>query len=331
MLPYEVLNKVKKIVAHKNCPDGIASAMILKDILSNAEVQFIQYNTDEHRNLVAEPGLLFCDFTPDPARIQQFVDAGTIVLDHHKGGKGIVEQFGELGVFADEKLEPGVSGALLAYREVYLPLFGPDTLVEDFARLAGIRDTWQTSSPFWNDSCEQASWLMFFGEDLCLEAPIFPRGLNAESKWEFRQEIGKMMFADHMRKIAKTVNGAFLTSIQGLRVAIHQGVNHTSDATEMLGEESKVDVLVGFSYFAEGQTTREPWSPQFGDNLKMVCSCRTRTSFDVSKLAKFYGGGGHTKAAGFTLPVEGAHSNPYTRILELIENYLASQNGQTKG
>ena len=131
-----------------------------------------------------------------------------------------------------------------------------------------------------------------------------------------------MLFAEHMRKITKAVEGSFRTSIHGLRVAMLQGASNSSDSAEMLGEDSEVDIVVGFSYYDEGEEGREQWSPDFSKGLKLICSCRTRMAFDVSKLAKFYGGGGHTKAAGFTVQVEEGHYNPYLKILELIDNYI---------
>jgi oligoribonuclease NrnB/cAMP/cGMP phosphodiesterase (DHH superfamily) len=312
-----ILKSVQTIYTHKNCPDGTASAMILKQAL-NLPIVFLQYGTEEYTNLQAIPGMLFCDTTPPHNRAQEFVDAGAFVLDHHKGAQDVVAMFGDRGVFADEKAEPGVCGAVLAYREVWVPLLGPDEGVEDFAKLAGVRDTWQIKDPRWDKACAQSSWVMFFGEEECLKAPIF----WDPERWEFRQRVGEMLFAEHMRKIAKAVEGSFKTSIHGLRIAILQGATKSSDSAEMLGEESKVDIVVGFSYYDGGEEGREQWSQNFSKGLKLVCSCRTRTDFDVSKLAKFYGGGGHTKAAGFTVQVEECHYNPYLKILGLINNYI---------
>ena len=113
-IPLEVLKAVKTIVAHEKCPDGIAAALILKDVLPEARVIFCQYSTPEHETLAAEPGMLFADFSPPKARVQEFVDKGAVVLDHHKTAKDIVAAFGDNGVFGDEIAEPGVSGAVLA-------------------------------------------------------------------------------------------------------------------------------------------------------------------------------------------------------------------------
>lgn len=142
MIDNDTLDSIKTIVVHDNCPDGLASAILLHDVLYDAEIKFVQYGTDAYKALTPAPGVLYCDFSPpirtkkvvadgaetyvideeDRAKLQEFVAAGTLVLDHHKTAKPIVEAFGDNGRFGDEVSEPGVCGALLAYRHVWLPL-----------------------------------------------------------------------------------------------------------------------------------------------------------------------------------------------------------------
>lgn len=170
MISVEKLRSIKTLACHADCPDGLASAMILRQALPSAEVIFVQYNSIEMANLKAEPGILFCDFCPPQDRYREFLEAGAIVLDHHKSTKHIVLEFGENGVYADEKTEPGVSGAVLAFREVWTRMKQPLGFtgflgleeMERFAQLAGIRDTWQKQSPDWEEACAQAAALMFY-------------------------------------------------------------------------------------------------------------------------------------------------------------------------
>ncbi|MCH8239284.1 MAG: hypothetical protein IIB62_04360, partial [Proteobacteria bacterium] len=101
---------------------GMASAMILRDAFSYfPPVEFVHYDTPEHRNMEVTEGVIFCDFSPHPDLAAQFLEAGAIVLDHHKTVKPIVSQFVKAGqgVFGDEELEPGVCGATLAYQHVW--------------------------------------------------------------------------------------------------------------------------------------------------------------------------------------------------------------------
>ena len=120
MIPVDTLRAVRKVIVHKQsaaapCGDGRASALILHAALLGAEVIEMAYGEPAHVNLAAEPGMLFCDFSPPEARAAEFVAAGAIVLDHHERDR--VEPFGALGVFGENA--HGESGAWLAWREVY--------------------------------------------------------------------------------------------------------------------------------------------------------------------------------------------------------------------
>lgn len=141
MIPIELLKRVTVVYSHAHCPDGLASAMILKDAFRmlgmSPRIELLTHGTPEHVKAgspwVGREGLaLFCDIAPHPKAFHtdrhaslseavQHAGPHTIVLDHHKGTEDIVRSFGELGVFADEKLEPDVSGAVLAFEHVWLP------------------------------------------------------------------------------------------------------------------------------------------------------------------------------------------------------------------
>ncbi len=294
----ENLRSVKTLVCHANCPDGLASAMILKDVFPDAEIVFMQYNTPELAALKVTEGMLFCDFSPPSDRYLEFIAAGTIVLDHHKSAKITVEEFGDNGIFADEKEEPGVSGALLAFRHVWAPLRAKDQdaseglygRILDFAELAGIRDTWQRQHPRWEEACAQAEALLFWPKERWF--------LTNPWNWrELCESIGPTLLLKQAEKIEKTIKKGFrFTSHGGKRVIVFQGVSSTSDAAEKLGEEA--DLVVGFKYECDSE------------GLKVVYSLRSHTGFDCSKMAKENGGGGHTAAAGFAYRFAVTH-DPY--------------------
>lgn len=290
MIPIEKLKAVTHIVSHEHCPDGVGSAMVLKDVLPNARVTFCNYNTATFKNLVAEPGMLFCDFSPPRERFHEFVEAGAICLDHHKTQKDIVEAFGPLGVFGDEVLEPGVCGTSLAYREVWLPLASREfaegmpepyaKFVEDFARLSGIRDTWQRQDPDWFKACHLAEALTFWPEKDLVGLP--------PAQWASKLALGEMLYNRRLKHAKRAAdNGYYFTSGKKVRAVVFEGVRASSDAAEYLGD--KVDLVIGFATHAEEGRP----AVQF--------STRSHTYFDCAAFAKsFPGGGGHTKAAGFT-------------------------------
>lgn len=308
------LQRVKRIVTHESCADGIASALILHSALPDAEIVFVQYNDPAHRDLVAEPGLLFCDMTPPPERAAEFVEAGAIVLDHHVQMKGIVEQFGVRGIYADA---PGVSGALLAFTEVWEPLVPRgdprwyDTNIHwMLAKLAGIRDTWQKDAPMivglngvlgfdssWTAACAQGEALVFWPWEKWRDAE--PR-----VEWGSMLEIGTVLLERKAQSVARAVERAHcFTTANGVRVVCFEGTHLSSDAAEAVGDTA--DLVIGWNYFVDS-----------GTGQRIVLSCRTRgDAIDVGAFAKSHpGGGGHTRAAGFQLAVGPTTPNPYAAI-----------------
>jgi hypothetical protein len=296
-----LLHDVRTIVTHDNCSDGLASALLLKAALPEARILFVQYGTPALVELAAEPGMLFCDMSPPAARVNEFIDAGAIVLDHHATARGVVEAFGARGVFGDENTEPGVSGAVLALRAVGADTFGP--AARELATLAGIRDTWQRSSPRWTEACAQHEALMFWPRAKWLEAPI--------DAWSRLLDIGPTLIDRRAESVRRALDRALRVVISGVRVVFLDGVELTSDAAEALGEEA--DLVAGFGYRADEAS-----------RLTLAFSMRSHTDFDCAAFAKHEGGGGHTRAAGFSIPSDPMEDKtPYRVLRDRLERWLA--------
>lgn len=316
----ELLKQVRKIVSHENCPDGVSSAILCLDAIPSAEVVFVQHGTLAFKNLVAEPGMLFVDCVPPVDRVQEFVDAGTIVLDHHSGSVDVVRKFGLNGVFADAETEPGVSGASLAHTHVWKPLRSsycyPETgergRAELFAQLAGIRDTWQKKDPLWHDACCQAEALLFYPWEKwsSVSSPFH------NSRFEEMLAIGSTLRTKHEAAVKDVVSKAWMTkSEKGTRMAVFQGVRYSSDAAELLGDS--VDLVVAFSY-------------AFEMDHKLILSSRSHAGYDCSAFARMWGGNGHRPAAGASMRFNAtepthvvlpSHYNPYLAALECVNTY----------
>ena len=343
MIPIDKIRNLKILITHgypdNPCPDGLAAALILRDALPNIQVRFLVHGTRELEDLVPEPGVLFCDIVPSAKSAWQFVEAGAIVLDHHVAARSDVEQFGALGVYADACSEPGVSGAVLAFREIWLPVkeaelasFAsfPDLRDSDnaedwnrlraryldarnqvsrFAMLTGIRDTWQRTSPLWREACEQMAALMFFTDWLDVTDGV-TGVLGMPEVFRERMRLGKLLLAKAEAETAALVKQAVTyTTRSGTRVAILPSCR-ISDAANLLD----VDVVVGFQFTASES-----------DSPTMRVSLRSRGDHDVSKLAStFDGGGGHKGAAGMTIRVHSYTPHPYLTIREVIARYESS-------
>jgi hypothetical protein len=322
VIPIELFQHVTTIVTHDRCPDGLASAIVLLNAydgkLSPKDVVFHHHMSDAYEKLEARPGMLFCDITPPPARAQEFIDAGAIVLDHHEAEK--VAPYGALGVHSKVA---GVSGAVLAFQEVWLALQESrqpsavsrqqeevGSVIKDFAVLAGIRDTWQKTDPRWREACAQAAALMFWPREQWLaEATELRRHLGDRlsiGPTLLDKRAGKLvsMFASHHK----------FTSRKGLKIVVVNSTD-TSDLAELIRESLHAsppspdapDVLIGFEYKTDAGIDR------------MTLSCRTLTDVLVQPFCAYYGGGGHPPAAGVTLSVDRQALNPYHEI-ELLWN-----------
>lgn len=307
ILTPDKIRTLNHIVTHENCADGMASAMILKDVLPGARVTFVSYN-DKLLNLQPEPGMIFCDCTPHRDRVDEFLKVGSVVLDHHKTSRHIVDKFISegLGVFGDEKLDPGVCGAVLAFREVWTPIkeyMGDGEYKDAFYRLstlAGIRDTWQKNDPRWQQACEQADSLTFWPSDAVLK--------TAWDNWPTILNIGPVLFERNIRRVDKAIEGAYrFTSSKGRKVVVFEGTKPTSDASEKLAETA--DLVIGFAIFVEGGSPR------------IIFSTRTRGTFDCSSFCVAHGGGGHTKAAGFSQFLKPTSLHPYAMAEGILNKY----------
>lgn len=297
------LARVTRIVTHANCADGRACAILAGDVLPQATIEFLQHNSQAHRELEADPGILFCDFAPTRDRVDEFVAAGALILDHHQHSRDIVEAFGPCGVFADEEAAPGVAGATLVFFHVWRPLAGAALSIprgagygereaaiaraEEFATLAGIRDTWQRSSGLWDAAQVQTAALMYYPWSHWARRPSRP--------WLTHEElaIGQTEMernAEHVERAAADAN--YTTILIGDRwhhTATVNEIRIVSDLAEHLRETRGISLCIGYKQRCDA-----------GELLTQV-SLRSDGSVDVGAIAKRLGGGGHSRAAGFQL------------------------------
>ncbi len=307
----DTIRQTRVIVSHENCADGTVSAMLLKDALPNAKVVFVQHGTDALRDLRAEPHMLFCDIVPPAARVEEFVAAGAVVLDHHKTAKATVEAFGPNGIFADEAAEPGVSGAVLAYRVWSALTTGSPAFrewVEKFATLTGIRDTWQNKHESWAAAIEQAQVMFMLPQTAWMQNSL----ADLATSWTERYGwLGPVLVDRQAKGVQRSIKGGKRAeSSKGTRAIIFNSLSNTSDAAEVLGRE--VDVIVGFSYEVENGTE------------KLIYSLRSHADFNCATFCKAHGGGGHTAAAGFSITDDGS-AGPYQTFMRLLDAYEATR------
>lgn len=366
MIPVDLLKRVSVVYVHANCPDGLASAMILQDafrMLGMApSIEFLSHDTPEHklagstkeceahRHLRGGDGVpLFCDIAPHPEAVFAMTAAtlsDCIVLDHHKGAEKLVRSFAR-GVFADEKLDLGVSGAVLAEREVWSVIEASDERcaqtvgilpVQQFAAAVGCRDTWQTKAPLFMFGQWISKMLMSKTASYWLTRTLSD-SVQAHRHPPYLREdeiaAGRALFEAHEHAVAQAAEGivertASVYDWKGDRVAgplqvyVFQeqsaGFRLTSDVAEALRRKhgDAPAIVAGFAWHdAE-------------DMPFLLWSLRGIGGVDVSALAREYGGNGHTAAAGFRL-VGAPSVSPFEWIRAAVYTWLCQQkNGATR-
>ena len=320
MIPREALEGVKKIIVHANgatspCADGRASAIILRCAFPEAEIVEMAYQSPEHNELRAEPGLLFCDFTPPRERLDEFVSARAIVLDHHD--PELVKPFGERGMFGASSA--GECGATLALRGCAtdgILCRGVEHIawMHKLASYASIRDTWKKDDWRWERACEWASALRFFSLEELLE-------MSWSDIERMCSSVGKRLREKEMeeaRELARTAlhvgNIWNVWERRAVGVWIIPSLKTSDVADLVLPRDERASVLAGFGFVHEPLADgREKM------RRKLVVSLRSR-NFDVQRCATFHGGGGHKEAAGFAIEYEGTRvvQGPYAAILDAL-------------
>ena len=303
------IRAIRRVIVHKCCSDGTLAGAIIKQALPHVVVEECQYSTPEHEHLSAEPGLCFADFSPPASRVQEFVNAGAVVLDHHKGAEAIVRQFGDLGFFGDEVKMPGVSGAVLAYDHIYVPICGQDEALQDFARLIGIRDTFQTGHPRWNEACQisAAVWSLPLGYWLS-QKPVINDLVKLMGNTQIKRREAQVTNAYDQLEVIRLPGPPWSPSF-GI---FADSKSCISDVAELARRKRLCENVLGFHFVKDGP--KEP--------LKLMVSCRSDGRLDSAMLAKYFGGGGHTKAAGFSLPYNPWDSpSPFQVIQERIKEF----------
>ena len=288
------------VVYHKNCADGMAAAWAAYTYFGDtAEYLAMNYNDPavklENDSLTFPVPLsgrrvFILDFSFKPSIHAAIVaeTAEVVWLDHHKTA---FEDRGLDPAKAYEQrtgrdvcvLDPSMSGCLIAWN-----FFHPESAPPFALRLIDDRDRWVwqygadtrnfatalRSKPLSLDSIEQA----VDNVDKLIEH-------GAAMNTLFDQQLADIT-AKPVRLELRATSTQDLTGLSWEGLAANCTPQFASEAGNKLAEKSG--------------TFGATWCA--GDNGKIFFSLRSIGNYDVSEIARFYGGGGHKNAAGFNTP-----------------------------
>ena len=254
------------VIYHDNCVDGFTAAWVARTVYPGATFVPAQYGQDPP-NLVGQD-VLIVDFSyPRETLLRMHASAKSIrVLDHHKSAQADLSEL-DFCLFDMDR-----SGAGLAWDELRgdgEPRLALVDYVED-------RDLWRWKLPASREiSAFIGSWEKSF------------------ERWSI---VAEELETQRDRAVAE--GGAILRALNGyvahkvpLATIFQLGnylvpvINTTHATSELVGKLS------------EGHPFAAGW---FQDGAgSFIYSLRSRGDFDVSEVAKAFGGGGHRNAAGF--------------------------------
>jgi oligoribonuclease NrnB/cAMP/cGMP phosphodiesterase (DHH superfamily) len=257
-----------KVIYHANCIDGFTAAWVAWEKYGNgAEYIPAQYGDDPPDVTGADVRIF--DFSyPRATLLELHAKAKTLrVLDHHKTAEA------DLAGLEFCHFDMSRSGAGMAWDELFTGVKRPPLIdyVED-------RDLWRWSLA---DSREVSAWI---------------------GSWKREFEGWRKLDSDLLRNRGDAVRegGAILRALDGYVAGLKDKARIRSIggySVPVINTTHAISELIG--KMAEGHPFAVGWFER--DDGRFVYSLRSRGDFDVSELAKQFGGGGHRNAAGFTV------------------------------
>jgi len=284
------------VIYHKNCADGMAAAWAAYTYFGDtAEYLAMNYNDPavklENDSLTFPVPLsgrkvfiLDFSFKPD-IHAAIVVEAAEVVwLDHHKTA---FEDRGLDPAKAYEQrtgrdvcvLDPSMSGCLIAWN-----FFHPESAPPFALRLIDDHDRW-----VWQYGADTRNFAT------ALRSKPLTIGRIEEAVYAVYSliEQGAAMNTLFDQQLDDITRKPVRLELRALRMATRAGL--AANCTLQFASEA------GHKLAEKSGTFGATWCA--GDNGKIFFSLRSIGDYDVSGIAKCYGGGGHKNAAGFNVPL----------------------------
>jgi uncharacterized protein len=276
------------VLYHANCLDGFGAAFAawlkLRDRATYIPVNY----SNPPPNLEPCDRLYILDFSYPADTLRELVSSGVakqvVVLDHHKTAEADLRDLSSIVELIGSPDKPGIythfdmeeSGSTLSWL-----FFGnyPWMLMPDFFRYLRDRDLWKWEM---DRSKEFSAALASYPQ----EFDVWETFLGSQEAIRRLKNEGEALLRSQKQRVMKMCQNALWMRIAGHTVPCVNTASDISEVGEYLGE----------------QFPHAPFSASFTvlSSEKAKWSLRSRGGFDVSEVAKKFGGGGHKAAAGFT-------------------------------
>ncbi len=261
-------NKISEVWYHANCPDGFAAAWAAWLILGEEAVYRAVRHGDEAPEVAPGAHLAIVDFSY-PRRTLLELEGRVerlLVLDHHRSAAL------ELEGLPFARFEMDSSGARMAWE-----FWHPEEPLPELLAYIEDRDLWRWKLP---KSREVSLALSVFPFDFELWSSLSVEGLKVK---------GEALQSYQDALLERAASRVRWQELAGYRIPTVNSCLFPSELGDLLCLKYPEAPFAGVYYDKMGE---QAWS------------LRSIGDFDVSEVAKRFGGGGHRNAAGFA--AEGA-------------------------
>ena len=271
------------VIYHADCSDGFGAAWAAWKRLGNRA----EYHACKHGQSppdVKGKTVAILDFSFDNATTKRMIEEseGLIVIDHHRTAMI------ELHDISNTHFDMNHSGARLAW-DFFHPGHPPPKLINYIED----RDLWKWELPYSKEFSAAFDMVPFQFEE-------FDR-FTDDSVFDDAVERGAHILAYSKTVVRKICEKASRRRLAGHDVLVVNASHWMSEIGARLAPDCDVALI---------------WYYDHGDRLNKVSLRSFHDHVDVSELAKRFGGGGHKKAAGFSLEAD----RHVDSILEKVED-----------
>lgn len=278
------------VIYHANCMDGFAAAWAAWTKLGDKETHYwpMSYGDDPISKIKVVPRgltIYIVDFSFPREVLKRMCEADVkvVILDHHKTAEVDLTDWPDQPENLEIHFDMERSGAKMAwdYFRPYDPAPSLISYVQD-------RDLWRK--------------VLLYSEEINQFISTLPHNFDSwtsasyllRNRFDEAKHIGESVLRKHGQIVADIVKTArpIKFHIDGKTVS-GLAANCTGHFASDVGHElCKLSGTFGATYCS-------------GNDGSVKWSLRSEGDFDVSAIAKLFGGGGHKNAAGFTLREEG--------------------------
>ena len=262
-------SSVNCVIYHADCTDGFGSAYSAWKLLGNRA----EYYPCKHGSKppdVKGKNVVILDFSFDNKTTKKMIKASNdlLVIDHHKSA--VVELHDISNTIFDMKK----SGATLAWE-----FFHPGKEPPKFIQYITDRDLWKWELPYSKEFSAAFDMVPFEFEEF--------EKFEDDSVFDDAVKRGSYILAYSKTVVKKVCDKATPRKMDGKDVMVVNSSHWMSEIGAKLSPDCDFALI---------------WYYDHNDKIIKVSLRSFHDHIDVSEVSKKFGGGGHKKAGGFTLP-----------------------------